>query len=375
MLRLLPLALLLGACGSPPSTTETPPPILPGTTESGTASLPLTGAHDLARGTRYESGAHALVFQSDGNLAVVARDGREVWSLAASGVDTRRIARVSLQADGNLAAYDASGAWVWSALHRAPDPTAQLQLTSGGVLQLASGARGVLWSSDGAVTEAPIGPSPEACAPAPGWPQCRAVASPEISVYGTADASPAVLDRVAEIYAAITARLGPGHPPARMDGYRVYLTAGEPWAELRGLSPIGPMMGVDASGAERGDELRGGTSPDYLWITEQMVCTRGVETRNQAHREGRRDRPDNEPRAYDQVVHEFAHALDFRYGLRDRIVGLYTPQEAAAFPPEERFAWAVQHWFSTPRGSLLDGERQLLSELFSGTATFACPGR
>ena len=360
MLRAFLLALAFAGCASPAA--------------PGTTPLPLTGPVDLARGHRYATSDHALVFGADGDLTVTTRDGVSVWSLRGTGVDVGRIARVSLQADGNLAAYDASGGWVWSALHRAPDPTARLQIAPGGALQLASDARGLLWSSDGSAAE-PVPPvATEPCAPAEGWPQCRALASPEISVYGTAAASPAVMDRVVEIYGAITGRLGPAYPASRMDGYRVYLTAGEPWAELEPLAPIGFMMGIE-NGVNRGDELRGGTSPDYLWISQQMVCTSGVETRNAAYREGRRRAPDTEARTYDQVVHEFAHALDFRYGLRDRIGSLYTPREAAAFPPEERFAWAVQHWFSVPAGQPLAKERALLEELFAGRTTFPCPER
>lgn len=114
-------------------------------------SLPLSGEHDLVRGLRYTSasGAHALVYQDDGNLVVYTAAGQPTWALQEVGVDYRRTGRVALQADGNLAIYAADGAYLWSALTADPDPSAQLGISPRGALQLVSSGRGVLWSSDG----------------------------------------------------------------------------------------------------------------------------------------------------------------------------------------------------------------------------------
>lgn len=61
-----------------------------------------------------------------------------------------------------------------------------------------------------------------------------------------------------------------------------------------------------------GDFLRGGASPDFLWISEQMMCKTGVATRNAT-----KANTDNAVRTVDQVVHEFGHSIDYNYGLSE----------------------------------------------------------
>ena len=124
-------------------------------------------------------------------------------------------------------------------------------------------------------------------------------------------------------------------------------------------------------GSPRGDELRGGSGSDYLWISEQMICKTGVATRNAAYAAGRRSSPDNDYRTFDQVVHEFAHTIDQRYGLDARVQSLYA--NAPSNLPSEEFAWAVQTWFSTPEYDRNQpGEQEFLEEIFTSRATYNC---
>ncbi len=204
------------------------------------------------------------------------------------------------------------------------------------------------------------------CKPEPGWSKCRAIGSPKIEIYGSAAVSDAAMDAVRKIYTDMTHRLESQYSMSKFDGYKVYITNGEPWSQLATMSPIGTMW-REVNGVNRGDELRGGTSPSYLWISEQMICKKGVATRNKAFAEGRRDQPDTEQRTFDQVVHEFAHAIDFKFGLRSEITSTF-----GGARPEESWAWAVQHWFSTPASQLPAAHRAMVQRVFGSSTKFSC---
>jgi len=201
-----------------------------------------------------------------------------------------------------------------------------------------------------------------------GWAHYRKIESPKITIMGTKAVTPAAMDVVKHIYTEITNRFTPSYPLNKLDGYVIYITNGEPWSELSGLIPIGTMWGVDANGVNLGDELRGGTSYDYLWISEQMICKRGVQTRNEAFKAGKRAGKDDTDRTFDQVIHEFGHAIAIRYGLSDRIEEVY----AGGWNPVEQFPWSVQHWFGAPRGTLSETQREFMSEIFQSQTTFSC---
>ena len=260
--------------------------------------LPLTGGHAFVRGQQYHSasGDHYLVFQRDGNLVVYTSAGGYVWGLNETSAEFWRAARVEMQDDGNLAVYDADGQWIWSALHQNPDPSAQLVLTAKGALELVSESRGVLWSSNADFTTE-VNPN-QACVPSSGWTHCRIMSEPKIKILGSAAVSLSALDLAEHVSTEITSRLAAKYPADKFDNYVVYITNGEPWSDLRGLAPVGTMMdGGRTVGA--GDELRGGAGGNYLWISEQMICKRGVQTRNDAYEAGLRDKRDDDDRTFD----------------------------------------------------------------------------
>ncbi|MGB5050118.1 MAG: Ig-like domain-containing protein, partial [Caldilineaceae bacterium] len=192
------------------------------------------------------------------------------------------------------------------------------------------------------------------CTPFEGWTRCKTLADPKIRIMGTARVSQSAIDIVARIYTEMAARFKPAYPKDVFNGYVVYITNGEPWSEINGLYPIGVTLGPN----DEGDILRGGASRDYLWISEQMICKTGIVTRPD----------DTTTRTFDQVIHEFAHAIHANYGLEDRIEQIYS--EAAK--PNENFAWGIQHWFSSPSGTLTPEQSAFIGEIFSGSTTFSC---
>lgn len=207
------------------------------------------------------------------------------------------------------------------------------------------------------------------CMPDYGWAYCRKLADPKITIMGASTVSQSALDNVEKIYTDMTKRLTSAYPKNKLDGYVVYLTNKGPWAEVSKLSPVGTMWLDPKTGANRGDELRGGSNINFLWIDEQMICKRGVQTRKDAYAAGKTTTPDDDAeRTFDQVIHEFAHTIDSRYGLRSKIT--------TAFPgntPEEQFAWAVQDKFGAPKTNFTEAQRTFVNEIFgSATTTFSC---
>ena len=184
-------------------------------------------------------------------------------------------------------------------------------------------------------------------------------------IMGSRAVTQSAMDAVAYIYTEMTKRFTPKYPKNKFDGYIIYMTNGEPWSELSNLAPIGTMM-IDKNGVNIGDELRGGTSPNYLWISEQMICKKGVKTRNDAFAAGTRAERDDTERTFDQVIHEFGHAIDFKFGLRARILAVYN----GGWDPVEQFPWSIQHWFGAPSGTLSTSENSFIGEIFSSKTTF-----
>lgn len=203
------------------------------------------------------------------------------------------------------------------------------------------------------------------CDAEPGWRTCIEMASPAIKIFGSRLASESALNGVANTYIEITKRFNEKYPKDKFNGYKIYLTNGEPWPELSKISPVGTMW-PDQTGPSSGDFLRGGTSADYLWIDEQMMCKTGVRTRNEA------GTPDNDKRALDQVVHEFAHAMDYRFKLDQTIRSNYI--DHPNFPATERFPWSIQNWFGTPAGSLTPKEDAVMKDIFSSRISLTCEG-
>jgi len=203
------------------------------------------------------------------------------------------------------------------------------------------------------------------CEAEPGWTTCIEMASPAIKIFGSRLASESALNGVANTYIELTKRFNEKYPKDKFNGYKIYLTNGEPWPELSKISPVGPMW-PDQTGKTSGDYLRGGTTEDYLWIDEQMICKTGIVTRNEA------GMPDNEKRTLDQIVHEFAHAIDFRFNLNQTVNSNFNSNPG--FPATERFPWAIQNWFGTPAGSLTPNEETVLKDIFASRISLTCEG-
>lgn len=208
------------------------------------------------------------------------------------------------------------------------------------------------------------------CMPAAGWAYCRKLDSPKITIMGASSVSQSALDMVEKIYTEVTGKFNtPAYDKSKFDGFVVYLTNKGPWSEVSKLEPVGSMWYNATTGKNEGDELRGGASEPYLWIDEQMICKRGVVTREEAFNAGLRKTGDDTERTFDQVVHEFGHSIMYRYDLEDRVAKLFPGQYG-----QEDFAWAVQDKFSTPAqpNKYNADQTAFLNEIFSAGSSFKC---
>jgi len=199
------------------------------------------------------------------------------------------------------------------------------------------------------------------CMPEDGYAHCRVAGTPNIHIYGTDKVSVSAMSNIDHIYTTMTDLFKTEYPASKFEGYKIYVTNEETIAELDALYPINRMW-TTGSGDGTRDWLRGGTGPDWLWITEQMICKTGVVTRNKTSVE------DDTERTFDQVVHEFGHAIDFRFDIKSSEFSMYQNWGN----PVEGFPWGIQHWFGTPQGSFIPGELTVLNKIFSEREGFSC---
>lgn len=205
-------------------------------------------------------------------------------------------------------------------------------------------------------------PNAKPCTPEPGWDKCLELLDPTIKIMGTSAVTQSAMNGVANVYTEIAKRLGVKYLKSKLNNFKVYIDNGEPWSELRSLTAIAKRSEQPYETSD--DYYRGFGGPDSLWITEQMICKKGVKSRNETG-----IKPDNETRTFDQVVHEFAHSIDFKY-VPDQTINLFR----GTIPPVELFAWNVQFWFGTPSASLELKHEAILKDLFTSRATFSCEG-
>jgi hypothetical protein len=79
---------------------------------------------------------------------------------------------------------------------------------------------------------------------------------------------------------------------------------------------------------------------------------------------------DKATRSLDQVVHEFAYAIDRKY-LPDQIINTFT---TSGMTPVENFASHIQNWFGAgaPSNVIPPREETILKDLFTSRVTFSC---
>ena len=355
---------------SNPVTTVSAPPSQTAGKPSGSVAtnFPIAAGTSLKRGMKYASpsGNHFLIFANDGNLVVATKSDGFVWGLNQVSNNFSQSARVEVTPEGRLAVSDAKGKAIWTSTGT-PAANAALNLTFGGALQLVSATGEILWASDGNLspsTSVIEKANMTQCQGDAEWTQCIEMSNPKITIRGTARVSESAMNAVANVYAELTKRFSPAYPKATFDGFRVYMTNGEPGSQLDKMKVLA-VFGEDGMGPNSRNLLRGGANGTLLWISEQMICKAGVKTVNEDYP----DKADYTLRTYDQVIHEFAHAIDARYKLRQRIQSIFSGNA-----PGEGFAWAVQQWFGAPGGSLPPNQEALIKELFTSRATFSCEG-
>ena len=239
-----------------------------------------------------------------------------------------------------------------------PANQAAVNVNSGNIAATNANTNATTKVDDGAVFETKA--DLKECEVESGWKTCKEMPSPSIKIFASRLVSESAINGVANTYHQLTKRFSDKYPKDKFNGYKVYITNGEPWSELGEIEPIGKLW-PDKSGTMSGDFLRGGTTENFLWIDEQMICKTGVKTRNDA------GTPDNEVRSLDQVVHEFGHAIVYRYKLDGVVISSFKGDH-------ERFPWAVQYWFGTPAGNLDPRAAAVMTEIFSTKVGLKCVG-
>ncbi len=306
----------------------------------------------LNHGVNYLSadGKHYLLFQEDGNLTIrdVVNSSVDVWGLhqvfrSSNGAINNRCQRgksAKFEANGALVVRDNEGEVVWSS---PPAGTAAtLDIEASGRMVLCDGGAAIVWASNG-------------------WRAYRQICEKQITILGSRATTNENLEAVTKVYAEIMRRLN--LDKSKLKDFSIYMVNGEDWnTELASLSPIN---GHDWDGNPLpntvGDQaiLRGGQCGEFCWMDENLICQKG---------------PDDQYRSYDQVIHEFAHAIDWHCQLTDgtKISTVWRNSVNPADTSRCGFPWGVQHWFGAPAGDLTPAMTTFLEKVFDGRTTFAC---
>ena len=341
--------------------------------EGQAAEFPIRPGQTLERGKRYVSpdGSHYMMLGNDGNLVIKAVAGdRYRWGLDQQrGVDFKKIQFVRMMPDGRLVAADSEGNVLWSPVGGDAAPQSYLTLDAE-VLKVVSPAPAVTWSSSEGAAALPAAgtrvalPPLTPCVPMSGYAKCRVIDSPRITIHGTNRVSDSAMDFVKAIYSDMTSRLTPAYPKEKLNFVDIVITNGETAAELERLPIIGTNSRQGKRGEESNDWLRGHGGLNNAWITEQMICKTGVKTR------GARDKA---TRTVDQVVHEFAHTMDFRFNRGAVIQRVYAGK---GVDPVELFPQTMQAWFgASPNPKQLQDNPTLrddMATMFSSQNSYSC---
>ena len=336
----------------------------------GQGQLPLPPGTVLERGKAYCSGNGdwTLTFASDGNLVVKdPASGKYRWGLdREAGVRFGDAAKAEFDADGRLRLTDASGADVWTIPTGSPAPGSRLDILPSGELAVLAGPDQI-WPDQSGLLSTKADPSlSKSCTAAAGFVSCTELNAPQIRIHASRKATQAAIDVVARIYTEMFARIDPTYPKDKFNGFDVYLTNGETPDELDKLDGVKDMW----TPTER-NRLRGGSNPSYLWISEQMICAKGVASRNADFIAGRAVTGDDDWRSFDQVVHEMAHSID-----RNRKITDTEPAYQRVPEKVEVFAEDVQSFFGVPKSVVPEARQKVVRALFPGGAVgFSCDGK
>jgi len=210
------------------------------------------------------------------------------------------------------------------------------------------------------------------CTPeGPSWTYCiETIEGPKITVHASKPVTTIAVFGTVNIYLDMLSRLKPHYDAKMFDGFKVYITNGETHDQLKNLATINQMW-TDGYGPKSRAFLRGGANSNMLWVSEQMICKAGVKTRNDDLLAGRVSRGDDAYRSFDQVVHEFAHSIDQKYGIGSTYFGQAYPGDASAV---ETFAGDVQNWFGvrTPSLEYTPVRKALMDQVFRSSVKYVC---
>lgn len=359
-------------------------------------TLPIGVGKHIQKNQKYvtSSGRFSLKLENDGNFVVRNANGDYIWGIdqiVGPNFDRSAVSSVALLENGGIGLFNVSGTSLGYIFLPKQNPLRaavtgnyfELNISSWGSLQVVDTA-GVLTSTDenfgpafyvGAY-KAPLTESESKLDAEPGWDECWVMESPSIKIFVTENVSDEALNAVAGILKIMTAALQPAldpltnNPSSKFNGFKVYITNEETGDELKQLNTVGQMW-EEGNGKRSRNYMLGGASKDFLWITEQMICTTGIV--------GRSNLPgvekDTSYRSFDQVVHEFSHCIDMKFGLQGAN-GNSRVFDMPPIGPVEGFAVAVQYWFGAqnPVGTISAEQRTNLSKVFTTQVDFRTEG-
>jgi hypothetical protein len=169
-----------------------------------------------------------------------------------------------------------------------------------------------------------------------------------LHILGTRFVSDAAIDKAKDVLSHQIGALLPKYDRNRLQDILVVVIS--KWDTPSSPAPIYPYT----DWTHDQNWLRGGSGGDSLHdvtiVTEEMMCKTGVTARGNT---------DATTRTLDQVVHEFGHTIERRYGLYSAVDRAYKASRTNDPSPREWFAWRVQAWFDVDQGGYLGGRAGL----------------
>ena len=241
------------------------------------------------------------------------------------------------------------------------------------------------------------------------WDKCLAIRGSKVRILGSSKVSDAVMVETAIIYGDVLRRIKEpdgktkvlSNSASEFKDFTVILTNGEPYESIQtGFVPAVQTISAGRNGYPAG-YYRGSASNKMIWLTEQLYCKSGFETRNElleAVKKHNAELPSNNAkipewaiddiyRTQDLPLHELGHSIDFVMGLNtsddkrfrvqfkdmsnqdldSMIKATPAPANLDALVSEraqraERFAFDVQGYFGAPSNYVIPPARKVFME-------------
>lgn len=322
------------------------------------------------------NGKYKLILQDDLNFCIYQIDPHEfVWC------SNTKAPRFHISAKGKLEWYQRSTCWIGTQTQDVDEVSAEtevlkdisyVKLTDTGRLAAYTDANLEIWSNLKPLVKVPptnspcflyppiVGPNPSRSStslfpPPPsqyGDYYKRYALTHGMPIFGTASISDDTMQLVYKQVDLMLSALQAPHRDKFTDVKMIVMSQYDKPTQLQFLTSFDPSW---LQAMEK--NYRGGlTNGTVVLVTEEMVCRKGVAWRVSSNPEWGKE-TDTIYREFDQVVHEFGHAIDFVLKLEARYTAVlnamsypphphYGPSRAWKWPVVEYWAASVQNWFN-----------------------------